>query len=257
MNASLGQYVMADPTDTTMLELAYQPIVSLQDESHSPIAFESLLRVRMNGALTGPVDFLTRAEADGSVVAVDQWVLAQVIKLAQDRPNLSTWINASQISIAHPHFLHRAVSSLIESRTLGRVTFEITETADIHHNILSKRLRAIKTGAFTCVIDDLRDGFAKRQLLGERYIAGCKLSRETTVEMGSSARVREEVQELATICRSLGKRLVLEGIENQDELELAHALNIQFAQGYFFGRPAAPEDLVQHLQMRQATAEAS
>lgn len=240
-----------------MLHLAYQPIVSLKDESKTPIAFESLLRVRNNGAIHGPVDYLRKAEADGSIVAVDRWVLTQVIELARERPHLSTWINASQISIAHPFFLLDAVKFLSESNTLGRVTFEITETADIHHRRLAKRLSAIKIGALTCVIDDLRDGFAKRQLLGESYVAGCKLSRETTVEMSHSVRAREEVQELAGICKSLGKRLVLEGIENEDELELAHALQIQYAQGYLFGRPAAPEDLVQHLQMRVANSIAS
>lgn len=252
MKASLGQDRMASPIDTSMLQVAYQPIVSLKEDHIPAIAFESLLRIRKDGNVHGPVEFLRDAEMDGSIVAVDRWVLTEVINLACRRPNLRTWINASQISIAHPLFLKSAVRSLVQSHTLGRVTFEITETADIHYTLLSKRLSSISVGAFTCVIDDVRDGFAKRQLLGERYVAGCKLSRETTVEMATSEKVREEVQKLAGICRSLGKRLVLEGIETSEELQMACGLSIELGQGYLFGRPSAAENFNEHFQMRSA-----
>lgn len=241
---------MASPIDTSMLQLAYQPIVSLKEKHHPAIAFESLLRIRKGGDVHGPVSFLRDAEINGSIVAVDRWVLRQVIQLACEKPNLTTWINASQISIADPNFLVAAVTSMAETNTLGRVTFEITETADVHQRLLAKRLSSIVVSPFTVVIDDVRDGFAKRQLLGKSYVSGCKLSRETTREMVKSLTVRQEVQQLVKTCRRLGKNLVIEGIENVDELQMALSLDISIGQGYLFCRPSPVTGLQTYSQMK-------
>ncbi|MEN7268860.1 EAL domain-containing protein [Pseudomonas aeruginosa] len=89
----------------------------------------------------------------------------------------------------------------------------------------------------------LRDGFAKRQLLMNRAVTGCKLSRRTTRDIAESPAVRGEVEKLVRDCRAAGKRVVLEGIEDAAELEIARALEIEFCQGFYFGRPALPEYL--------------
>ncbi|WP_280991137.1 EAL domain-containing protein [Pseudomonas aeruginosa] len=86
-------------------------------------------------------------------------------------------------------------------------------------------------------------GFAKRQLLMNRAVTGCKLSRRTTRDIAESPAVRGEVEKLVRDCRAAGKRVVLEGIEDAAELEIARALEIEFCQGFYFGRPALPEYL--------------
>ncbi|MCU9031765.1 EAL domain-containing protein, partial [Pseudomonas aeruginosa] len=97
--------------------------------------------------------------------------------------------------------------------------------------------------AMPVMLDDLRDGFAKRQLLMNRAVTGCKLSRRTTRDIAESPAVRGEVEKLVRDCRAAGKRVVLEGIEDAAELEIARALEIEFCQGFYFGRPALPEYL--------------
>jgi EAL domain-containing protein (putative c-di-GMP-specific phosphodiesterase class I) len=229
--------------------MAYQPIFNIQDNEQSVIAFESLLRISNGGVTMGPAEVITAAEADGSIVSLDQWVLQDVIRLAVTRPRLNVWVNASQISIGHHTFLDKAIDALITSRTIGRISFEITETADINATLLARRLEKLKVRALQVMLDDVRDGYAKRSLLRNDAVSGCKLSRDTTIELQVSERVRAEVQSLVKHCRLTGKRVVLEGVENEGDLRMALDLGIHICQGYHFGYPAAPEKLQIYSEM--------
>lgn len=230
--------------------LVYQPVISIAAGKRSVVAFESLLRINGLGAGEGTVQFITKAESDGSIVAVDRWVLSQVIALTRARPRLSVWLNTSQLSIAHPTFVTDALTAMKAGQVVGQVSFEMTETADADEKILAKRLEDMKVQALTVMLDDVTDGFAKRGLLLSESVAGCKLSRQTTVALLESERVRAEVQQLVKVCRRLGKRIVLEGIETTDELRLAMDLDITLCQGYYFCKPASPANLLQYPQMR-------
>lgn len=254
MNPSLSdsqQWPMGS-ADISNYWLAYQPIMSISAQPNTVVAFESLLRVQINGVAHGPADIVAAAEADGSIIDIDRWVLNEAIRQAVARPRLNIWINASQISIAHPTFLNDALAALTASRTLGRMTFELTETADVDATLLLRRLDALKVRALTLMIDDVRDGYAKKSLLHNAAVSGCKLSRDTTAELQVSEKVRSEVQRLVKHCRLTGKKVVLEGVENEQDLKLAHNLGIQYCQGYHFGFPAEPGKLLAFPEMRLA-----
>lgn len=230
--------------------LAYQPVVDITRGHDVVVAFESLLRVTRGGVTFGPLDLVAEAEANGSIVAIDRWVLGEVIRLARTRPALSVWINTSQLSIADPSFLTDAIRALAASRTLGRISFEITETANVDAQLLAKRLEVLRLRAITVLIDDIRDGHAKRGLLLSDAVAGCKLSCETMLELHTSASARAEVQQLLAICRYRHKKVVMEGIETPADLALAKDLGITLCQGYLFARPTSPELLTHFAQMR-------
>lgn len=230
--------------------LAYQPVIDITRGRAAVVAFESLLRISSRNGMIGPVEVIANAEADGSIVSIDKWVLNEVLALARSRPALHVWINASQLSIADPDFLGEAVRALIATETLGRVSFEITETAHVEAGLLASRLRKLKRRAITVLIDDIRDGFAKEALLLNEAVSGCKLSRDSMLELHSSARARSEVAELLGICRERQKNVVLEGIETEEDLALAKELGIRWCQGYYFARPAMAEELSRFPQMR-------
>ncbi|MBM5458991.1 EAL domain-containing protein [Pseudomonas sp. P66] len=246
-NASAWSHEGLSPSS---FSLAYQPVFSIKAENQFVVAFEALLRITNRGVTQGPAELVTRAEADGTIIEIDRWVLDQVIALLRSRPRLSVWINTSQLSIAHPTFVEDAIRSLTSNQVIGRVSFEVTETADVDAQILTKRLEVLRLQALTVMVDDVRDGYAKRSLIFSDAVAGCKLSRESTRELMVSERTRAEVESLVKLCRRLGKQVVLEGIETTDELSLARQLGISLCQGYFLGMPANPADLQHFTEMR-------
>lgn len=240
--------------ESCSLSLAFQPVIDIARGNSAAVAFESLLRITIGGVTRGPVGLVEKAEANGSIVAIDRWVITEVIQLARVRPMLNVWINTSQLSIADPDFLTEAIRALIASRTLRRISFEITETANVDAELLAKRLDALKMRAITVLIDDIRDGYAKKSLLLSDAVAGCKLSRETMLELHTSDRVRAEVEQLLSLCRLHQKKVVLEGIETDEDLAIAREMAIPLGQGYLFARPSAAELLTQYHQMQDVAA---
>lgn len=229
--------------------LAYQPVIDINRGSTAVVAFESLLRIVSGDRLLGPVETIAKAEADGTILAIDRWVLNEVLALARSRPALHVWINASQLSIASPEFLTEAVRALIVTRTLGRVSFEITETANVDASVLAHRLSSLNRRAITVLIDDIRDGYAKEALLLNDAVSGCKLSRDSMLELHSSPEARAEVAKLISLCNARQKNVVLEGIETDEDLQLARKLGIRWCQGYYFARPAPAAELSRFPQM--------
>ncbi|WP_023389303.1 EAL domain-containing protein [Pseudomonas putida] len=225
------------------LALVVQPVMHLGSRHPSAIAYECLLRVVEGTQLAAPARLIASAEADGSIVDLDRWVVSQAARIAGAFPNVHLWVNASQISVSDIRFIEHAISEFDRHEVTSRMTFEITESADGDACKIVKGLERLNLKAMPVMLDDLRDGFAKRQLLMNRAVTGCKLSRRTTRDIAESPAVRGEVEKLVRDCRAAGKRVVLEGIEDAAELEIARALQIEFCQGFYFGRPALPEYL--------------
>ncbi|HHH9441270.1 TPA: EAL domain-containing protein [Pseudomonas aeruginosa] len=225
------------------LALVVQPVMRIGLGQPTAIAYECLLRVVQEGELSPPARLIAGAEEDGSIVGLDMWVVSQAARIARAFPRACLWINTSQISISDGRFIEHAISEFDRFGVTSRLTFEITESANGDTFKIIKGLERLNL-AIPVMLDDLHDGFAKRQLLMNQAVTGCKLSRRTTQEIAMSASVRTDVEILVRSCRAAGKRVVLEGIEHAGELELALNLDIELCQGFYFGRPALPELLL-------------
>jgi EAL domain-containing protein (putative c-di-GMP-specific phosphodiesterase class I) len=223
------------------LALVVQPVMRVGSGFPLPVAYECLLRVAQAGELAPPARVIAAAEEDGSIVGLDMWVVSQAARIASAFPHASLWVNSSQISICDSRFIEHAISEFDRHGVTSRMTFEITESANGDAFNIIQGLERLNLRAMPVMLDDLRDGFAKRQLLMNKAVTGCKLSRRTTQELATSSSVRADVESLVRSCRAAGKRVVLEGIEHAGELELALSLDIELCQGFFFGRPARPE----------------
>lgn len=89
----------------------------------------------------------------------------------------------------------------------------------------------------TVVLDDIDDGYAKSHLLKSDLIAGCKLSRRSTVRMSLEPGFLDTTIKLVAWCKANGKTVVMEGIENEQEFEYAIRLGADYCQGFYFWKP--------------------
>ncbi|SUC99314.1 GAF sensor-containing diguanylate cyclase/phosphodiesterase [Pseudomonas aeruginosa] len=193
------------------LALVVQPVMHLGSRHPSAIAYECLLRVVEGTQLAAPARLIASAEADGSIVDLDRWVVSQA---GSDRWSVSKCASLGErlADLRQRYPIHEhAISEFDRHEVTSRMTFEITESADGDACKIVKGLERLNLKAMPVMLDDLRDGFAKRQLLMNRAVTGCKLSRRTTRDIAESPAVRGEVEKLVRDCRAAGKRVVLEG----------------------------------------------
>jgi EAL domain-containing protein (putative c-di-GMP-specific phosphodiesterase class I) len=62
------------------------------------------------------------------------------------------------------------------------------------------------------------------------------------------------VEMLAERCRKNGIKTIGEGVEDGETAQLLRETGLDYAQGYFFGRPAAPDDVKARYQAGERAA---
>lgn len=233
---------MANPAETLdaktpPLYIAYQPVLRMQQSILEVYALESLLRVGPNAGDHTTHSVITAAEQNGTMPALDTMIARQVCSDANQLADMRLWINLSQRTLSAPPVARHIAGIIAEHDLACRITIEMTETADGSEQLILDSLRWFESRQIAVVIDDIDDGYAKSHLLRSAKISGCKLSRRSTVRMSHDPKYLETITKLVRWCKSNGKTVVIEGIENEQELSVAVDLGADFFQGFYFWAP--------------------
>lgn len=123
-----------------------------------------------------------------------------------------------------------------------RIFLEITESMPFDDFDLCWRvLRDVRSRANAhLVIDDLGVGYSNLGRLTQLAPDVVKLDRALIVNLARDSQKRKLVAGLVRLCKDLGQMVVAEGVETLEEFDAICETEADFAQGYFFGRPAFP-----------------
>lgn len=206
---------------------------------------ELLLRMRHDGHLVEPVEFLTIAERHGLGSTIDRYVIEHAMELvaATPRPDGFRWeVNLSADSLTDPE-----IPGLIE-RSLARtgispdvLVFEITETAAITNMeqalAFAERLRDI---GCRFALDDFGAGYGSFYYLKHLPFAYLKIDGEFIRDLATSPTDRAIVRAIVGAARELGKQTIAEYVGDDATLALLRRFGVDHAQGHHIGRAADP-----------------
>ena len=231
------------------LFLAYQPQIDLA--SNRPYGAEALLRWRLDdGSLVPPDRFIPIAEYSGLIVEIGAWVLreacAELMRLrAAGHRDFTMSVNVSQAQFRHPQFVEVLRRALIDTGAPPAfVELEITESMameDPRH--LAEILAAVKQTGVSIAIDDFGTGFSSLSHLQRLQVDRLKIDRAFVSEITDSARGSSIAEMVIQLGRNLGLSVIAEGVEDERQAQILHALGCPLAQGYLFSRPLSPQDL--------------
>ncbi|MPQ69301.1 EAL domain-containing protein [Pseudomonas sp. MWU12-2323] len=221
---------------TLPLYTVYQPVVRM---TANPFvyAYESLLRVGPTAEDHSTMSVIANAEQNGTMPMLDTLIAKRVCADIASISDMRLWINLSQRTMSNPNAAQQIATLIAEHNLTCRISIEMTETAAGNEALILESLRLLKSRHVSVVIDDIDDGHAKSHLLRTDLIAGCKLSRRSTVRMRSDAQQLEVASKLVSWCQANGKTVVMEGIENEEELAMALQLGVDYCQGFYFWEP--------------------
>jgi len=234
------------------LELAYQPIVRLSDRL--VMGAESLLRWPHADRGQVPVsETLALADAAGLTMQLAAWVLDESCREVREwldvrsydaaRPAPFVSVNASARVLLDPSFPDVVAAALGRHRLPpAALTIEITESDLMHESEAAvAALGALKSLGVSLAIDDFGTGYSSLAYLARFPLDVLKIDRAFVAAdgvghdaVGHDAAIARAIVELA---RSLGMLVVAEGIESARERDQMAALEVDFGQGYFLGRP--------------------
>jgi diguanylate cyclase (GGDEF)-like protein len=236
--------------ENRQLVLHYQPQLDLR--SGEILAVEALLRWNHpQMGLIPPLKFLPLAEEAGLMRSLTALVLddalAQCALWRADGPPLVVSVNISASNLLDDGFAD-LVRSLLDRHRLPAeaLVLELTETSIISEFEKSRQvIEELRGLGLVVSIDDFGAGFTSLAYLSNLAVGELKLDRTFIAGLADhhSGREFELVRSTIDLGHALGLRVVAEGIEDKETLELLSALGCDLAQGYFISRPKAAKDL--------------
>jgi EAL domain-containing protein (putative c-di-GMP-specific phosphodiesterase class I) len=221
----------------------FHPVVHLKSGKINH--YEALVRFRGKPEHASPFSEITFAEESDLIHELDIMMVKKVVAWLSEKPRESTAynvaINVSGNSIDNDQYLDQLDQLLkVNDWTQGKLCFEITESArmsdlDSANNFI-QRLR--KVGYKVC-LDDFGAGSASFQYLSSLDVDIVKLDGSAVKNAEKSKKGRAFLSALTELCRRLGVETVGEMIDTPQTLAFVRDCNVDFVQGFLFGKPSA------------------
>ncbi len=233
--------------DQRELELYYQPVLDLR--SGGIRGAEALLRWHHPAqGLTLPARFIRLAEDSGYIEQLGRWVIEEASRqLARWQargaapPRLAVNVSARQ-------FRGPALVDIVRDATRAAgispasLEVEITETALIDHGpAVEDMLRELVTLGVGLSLDDFGTGFSSMAYLKRFPVDTVKIDRVFVESLGREADSEVIVAAIIAMSHALGKSVIAEGAETEEQIGLLKRLECDGAQGYGFARPLTAE----------------
>ncbi|MBN3751518.1 EAL domain-containing protein [Paraburkholderia sp. Tr-20389] len=220
--------------------LAYQPRVNPATGKAS--GFEALVRWHdpEHGDIS-PSLFVPIAEETGLIVQIGQWVFEQACLQtgiwASLCPDIVVSVNVSPVQFERSDLPAMIASTLERTAVSARnIELEITEGVLMAPGSLAT-LRALREMGLSIAIDDFGTGYSSlgyiRSFLADRL----KLDMSFVQGIGRSHADEVIVRAVLAMGRTLGMRVVAEGVETYGQLEFLLDNGCDEVQGYWFARP--------------------
>ena len=235
---------LRDAITNAELELHYQPI--LATSTREITGFEALLRWQHpHLGLLLPGEFIPLAEEAGLIRPIGRWVLQHgCAQLARWRvqfsdKRLTLNVNVCGDDLNDPAFVAAVQGTLAETGIQAScLELEITEGVLLEQSAtVLDTMSALREAGVRIAIDDFGTGYSSLSYLDRYDVDTVKIDRSFVNRMVTERRTRAILEAIIGLARTLSLRIVAEGVESADELDLLRVLQCEAVQGYLLGRP--------------------
>jgi diguanylate cyclase (GGDEF)-like protein len=229
--------------DEDQFEMHYQPRVDTM--TGELVGMEALVRwLHPERGMVPPDDFIPLAETTGLIVPLGDLVMHKVCAQLALWQRQEVAVVPVSVNVSVKQFNEGNVKSLISSclATHGiapeLIEIELTESAmmgDVDSILLE--VDAIKALGVKIHIDDFGTGYSSLSLLRTLNMDVLKVDRSFTSQLGQNKQGEIFFTAIASMAKALGMRVVAEGVETQEQMQILQTLSCDEIQGYFASRP--------------------
>jgi diguanylate cyclase (GGDEF)-like protein/excisionase family DNA binding protein len=247
---------LSEALDRDELSLVFHPVVDLYDGRI--IMLEAL--VRWNHPEHGAIAagrLVALAEQTALRSHLGRWVLRAACAAAAgwqaagaDPPPVS--VNVSPQELARPGFAQEALAIRTAAGLAHHaIMLEITGTSPLPLlKSLDSVIDDLHASGFRVLLDDFCSGAASLRHLEEFRVSGVKIDRSLTLRLGQDAYPRALISAILGLGRTLGLRVIVDGVETAEQAELLRGLGCREGQGWLFSRPLTADAVPEILRNR-------
>lgn len=241
-------------------ELHYQPKVDLHSNRISGL--EALIRWKQPGrGYISPTQFIPVAEETGLIGKIGEWVIREVCRQiaqwdSQGIPPVPVAINLSPRQLIEGRITCTMSRILDETGTNAtRLVLEITETVMMQQIRKSAAiLDELRRMGLQIAIDDFGTGYSSLAYLKRLPINTIKIDRSFIRDVTSDADDAAIAKTIIVMGHNLGLRVVAEGVETREQLEMLRESGCDEVQGFLIAEPQPAHEIIHHIKRLSGNA---
>jgi len=250
---------ITDAFNNEDLELYLQPIVSLPD-GHC-VGAEVLLRwpnAKSKGIYPNVMVEIINKVGLGKMFT--RWLIHSVCRLAHELINQNKLSVYLTLNLRAEDLYDKDLPLLIlQSSQFWKIQpenliLEITENGILEENETTlATIQQITDNGFKLALDDFGTGYSSMARLRSMPISLIKIDQSFVRQIHLSDKDFRMVQSMASLAESIGKEVLVEGVENEASLKLINEIGIRKAQGYYFSKPLPFDEFVSWAKINSAS----
>lgn len=235
--------------------LCYQPIYHLKTGN----IFGSEALIRWNHPKLGlipPNEFIPLAEETGLIRDIGRWVLIESCKQnylwqKEGLGKLRISVNVSPQQFQHEMFLLDVKEALeISGMDPKYLHLELTESVMLRNmNYSIAVMKELQDLGVKVSIDDFGTGYSSLNYLRNLPANTLKIDRSFIHNMDQDSSHIAIIKAIITMGKGLSMKIIAEGVETKDQLELLEKLNCHYAQGFYIHKPLEVEEFYKKIKV--------
>lgn len=233
--------------------LYYQPVVDI--ETRKIVCVEALLRWKHpRRGLLAPSNFIPLAEETGLIIPIGKWVLRTAcsqVKALQEigLPPFPVAVNLSSRQLRQEDLVENILEVLEATRLSPEwLELELTESiADGDADTTREAFSTLRRNGVRISIDDFGTGYSSLSYLKRFPIDKIKIDRSFVKDIVTDSDDSAIVKAIVSVAHSLNIKVVAEGVETEEQLQVLHTHGCDEWQGFAFLRPTPLNELAKIL----------
>lgn len=252
--SAIISHILKGAVRNKSFEVYFQPIYSIDDGAFS--AAEALVRLRdPELGFIPPDEFIPIAEQSGLILEVGDIVFHKVCEFLQLSDVVELGIKYVEVNLSMVQCmqedLHKHLKSIMDRYQIPyhMIDFEVTETFSTSDNkILMNNMSCLIDSGCTFAVDDYGTGFSNTDYLIEFPFDLVKLDKSVVWSATDNDKAMKVLEHTAAMIKSLGLKIVAEGVETFEQVLMLRSMGCDFLQGYYFSKPVPPEQYIEFMR---------
>ncbi len=225
------------------LTLFYQPKINFNNGEIT--GAESLIRWFPNkDESISPSEFIPIAETSGLILEIDKWVLLTVCRQLKKWKDLGYRDQKISVNISGMHFkqgrILKTLKDILDEVKIPPNSLEIEITEGIFLEDLKEStliLEELQSMGIDISVDDFGTGYSSFSYLKRLPVSSLKIDRSFISNAAVNSDDASITKAIIMMAKLLNLKVIAEGVETMEQVELLHAEGCHEMQGYYFAKP--------------------
>ncbi len=237
-----------------MFEVYYQPIYSTREKK--VVAAEALIRLfDPEYGFIPPEAMITMAEREGYILEIGEIVFTEVCRFYSENHLDKKGIRYIEVNLSAVQCMqNRLAEEFMEimrrfNMTFEKINFEITETsAMISNAVVSRNISHFELHGISLSLDDYGTGYSNISYLYNLPFMFMKIDKSILWSAENNEKADIILRNIFRMAQRLHLKVVMEGVETEEQIRKLLELKCDYFQGYYFSKPVCGKDFIEYVR---------